>query len=180
MEKGNRQPIRFEAKVLRERQHEYTQVKRELWGVVLAIKSDRDYLIEVEVVIETDCLLILEMMRCCLHYKVIISLPRNLFCTMFKKSRGKVAVNDILVCSEILSRHCYDLYANFSKIYRAFIAHLPRVYTQIYHIYFHLYIHKIKLKNIYSKKRSFYSFCSQFENIYISSKAFSFQKVFLF
>ena len=30
-----------------------------------AIKSDRDYLIGAEVVIETDCLPILGMMRCC-------------------------------------------------------------------------------------------------------------------
>ena len=34
-------------------------------GVVSAIKSDRDYLIGAEVVIETDCLPILGMMRCC-------------------------------------------------------------------------------------------------------------------
>ena len=61
---GSRYPIRFGAKVLNERQRGYAQVKRELWGVVSAIKSDRDYLIGAEVVIETDCLLILEMMRC--------------------------------------------------------------------------------------------------------------------
>ena len=42
---GSRYPIRFGAKVLKERQHGYAQVKRELWGVVSAIKSDRDYLI---------------------------------------------------------------------------------------------------------------------------------------
>jgi hypothetical protein len=63
--KGNRQPIRFGAKVLSERQRGYAQVKRELWGIVSAIKSDRDYLIGAEVVIETDCLPILGMMRCC-------------------------------------------------------------------------------------------------------------------
>ena len=34
-------------------------------GVVSAIKSDQDYLIGAEVVIETDCLPILGMMRCC-------------------------------------------------------------------------------------------------------------------
>ena len=42
------------------------KVKRELWGVVSAIKSDRDYLIGAEAVIETDCLPILGMMRCCM------------------------------------------------------------------------------------------------------------------
>ena len=62
---GSRYPIRFGAKVLNERQRGYAQVKRELWGVVSAIKSDRDYLIGAEVVIETDCLPILGMMRCC-------------------------------------------------------------------------------------------------------------------
>ena len=58
--------IRFGAKVLNERQHGYVQVKRELWGVVSAIKSDQDYLIGAEVVIETDYLSILGMMRCCM------------------------------------------------------------------------------------------------------------------
>ena len=42
---GSRYPIRFGAKVLNERQRGYAQVKRELWGVVSAIKADRDYLI---------------------------------------------------------------------------------------------------------------------------------------
>ena len=62
---GARYPIRFGAKVLNERQRGYANVKRELWGVVSAIKSDRDYFIGAKVVIETDCLLILGMMRCC-------------------------------------------------------------------------------------------------------------------
>ena len=47
------------------KQRRYAQVKRELWGVVSETKSNRDYLIGAEVVIETDCLLILGMMRCC-------------------------------------------------------------------------------------------------------------------
>ena len=64
-EEGSRYPIRFGAKVLNDRQRGYAQVKRELWGVVTAIKTDRDYLIGAEVVIETDCLPILGMMRCC-------------------------------------------------------------------------------------------------------------------
>jgi hypothetical protein len=36
-------------------------VKRELWGIVSTIKSDRDYLIGAEVIIKTDCLPILGM-----------------------------------------------------------------------------------------------------------------------
>jgi hypothetical protein len=47
--------------VLSERQRKYAQVKRELWGIVSAIKSDREYLIGAEVVIETDFLPILGM-----------------------------------------------------------------------------------------------------------------------
>ena len=62
---GDRDPIRFGAKVLNERQRKYAQVKRELWGIVTAIKTDREYLIGAEVIIETDCLPVLGMMRCC-------------------------------------------------------------------------------------------------------------------
>ena len=58
-------PIRFRAKVLNKRQCGYVKVKRELWGVLSAIKSDRDYLIGDEVVTDMDCLPILRMMRCC-------------------------------------------------------------------------------------------------------------------
>jgi hypothetical protein len=51
--------------MLSERQRGYAQVKRELWGIVSAIKADRDHLIETEVVIETDCLPILGMVSEC-------------------------------------------------------------------------------------------------------------------
>jgi hypothetical protein len=64
-EDGERYAIRFGAKVLSERQRKYAQVKRELWGIVSAIKSDREYLIGAEVVIETDCLPILGMVSGC-------------------------------------------------------------------------------------------------------------------
>ena len=43
-EDGIRLPIRFGAKVLSERQRGYAQVKRELWGIVSAVKNDKDYL----------------------------------------------------------------------------------------------------------------------------------------
>ena len=39
-------PIGLGAKVLNEKQHRYAQVKRELWGIVSAIKSDRDNLLD--------------------------------------------------------------------------------------------------------------------------------------
>ena len=39
---GLRYPIRFGENVFNERQRGYAQVKRELWGVVLAIKADQD------------------------------------------------------------------------------------------------------------------------------------------
>ena len=51
----NRYAIRFGAKVLGDKQSRYAQVKRELWGIVSVIKSDRDYLIGAKVIIETDC-----------------------------------------------------------------------------------------------------------------------------
>jgi hypothetical protein len=60
-EDGERFPIRFGAKVLRERQRGYAQVKHELWGIVSAVKADRDHLIGMEVVRKTDCLPILGM-----------------------------------------------------------------------------------------------------------------------
>ena len=40
-------------------------MKRELWGIVSAVKIDRDYLIGTEVIIETDCLPILGMISGC-------------------------------------------------------------------------------------------------------------------
>ena len=61
----NRYAIRFGAKVLSDRQRRYAQVKRELWGIISAIKSDCDYLIGVEVIIETDYLTILGMIAGC-------------------------------------------------------------------------------------------------------------------
>ena len=62
---GTRFPIRFGVKVLSERQRGYAQVKRELWGIVLAVKADKDYLIGTEVIIEMDCLPILDMVSGC-------------------------------------------------------------------------------------------------------------------
>jgi hypothetical protein len=40
-------------------------VKRELWGIVSAIKCNNDYLIGAEVIIETNCLPILGMISGC-------------------------------------------------------------------------------------------------------------------
>ena len=55
-EEGNvRYAVQFGAKVLSEREQRYAQVKRELWGIVSAVKTDKDYLIGSEVIIETDC-----------------------------------------------------------------------------------------------------------------------------
>jgi hypothetical protein len=51
--------------VLSDRQKNYAQLKRELWGTVSAVKSDREYLIGAEVVIETDFLPILGMISGC-------------------------------------------------------------------------------------------------------------------
>ena len=57
--------IQFSAEVLSERQRGYTQVKRELWGIISVVKADKDYLIGTDVIIETDCLPILGMVFGC-------------------------------------------------------------------------------------------------------------------
>ncbi|KAL3697011.1 hypothetical protein R1sor_011087 [Riccia sorocarpa] len=64
-ENGNRIAVRFGARVLSSRQREYPQVKRELWGVVIAMKAERNYLIGAVVVVETDCLPLLGMITNC-------------------------------------------------------------------------------------------------------------------
>ena len=64
-ESSTRLPIRFGTKVLSERQGGYAQVKREFWGIIPAVKADKDYLIRTEVIIETDCLPILGMVSGC-------------------------------------------------------------------------------------------------------------------
>ena len=62
---GNRYATRFGAKVLSGRQRNYPQIKRELWGVVTAMKNDKEYLIGAEVIVETDCLPLLGMISSC-------------------------------------------------------------------------------------------------------------------
>ena len=47
--------------LLRDKQRTYAQVKRKLWKIVSIVKADRDYLIGLEVIIETDCLPIFGM-----------------------------------------------------------------------------------------------------------------------
>ena len=64
-ENGMRLPIRFGAKVLSERPRGNAQVKRELWGIISAVKADKYYLIGTEVIIETECLPILGMVPGC-------------------------------------------------------------------------------------------------------------------
>jgi len=61
----NRYVVRFGAKVLNSRQRGYAQVKRELWGMVTAMKNEKEYLIGATVVVETDCLPLLGMIATC-------------------------------------------------------------------------------------------------------------------
>ena len=65
VENNARFPSRFGAKVLSKRQQGYAQVKRELWGIISMVNVDMDYLIGMEVIIETDCLPILGMVSEC-------------------------------------------------------------------------------------------------------------------
>mgnify|MGYP007076046589 CR=1 FL=1 len=53
------------AKVLSERERKYAQVKREVWRIVMVVITGRDYLIKAKVVIETNCLPILDMIFEC-------------------------------------------------------------------------------------------------------------------
>ena len=46
-------------------QRKYAEVKRELWGIVTLVKTDRDYLIGAEVIIETNCLPVLGIIANC-------------------------------------------------------------------------------------------------------------------
>ena len=64
-ENGNRYAIRFGAKVLSSHQRGYAQVKRELWGVVIALKCDKEYFIGASVIVETDWLPLLGMISSC-------------------------------------------------------------------------------------------------------------------
>ena len=64
-EDQHRYAIRFGAKILNDRQRNYAQVKRELWGLLTALKTDRDYLIGANVVVETDCLPLIGMVESC-------------------------------------------------------------------------------------------------------------------
>jgi hypothetical protein len=62
---GKRFTIRFGARILTERQRAYPQVKKELLGVLTALKAERNYLIGANVVLETDCLPLLGMIANC-------------------------------------------------------------------------------------------------------------------
>ncbi|MCO5614343.1 hypothetical protein L7F22_068622 [Adiantum nelumboides] len=56
---------RMENDVLSTRQRDYPQVKRELWGVVTALKCDKEYFIGASVMVETDCLPLIGMIANC-------------------------------------------------------------------------------------------------------------------
>ena len=64
-EEAHRYVVRFGAKVLSARQRNYPQIKRELWGMVTALKNEKEYLIGACVVVETDCLPLLGMITSC-------------------------------------------------------------------------------------------------------------------
>ena len=61
----HRYAIRFGAKVLSMRQRNYPQIKRELWGIVTALKIDKEYFIGAYVIVETDCLPLIGMIASC-------------------------------------------------------------------------------------------------------------------
>ena len=53
-EDGHQYAVCFGAKILLVRQRVYPQVKRELWGVVTALKCDKEYFIGASVMVEID------------------------------------------------------------------------------------------------------------------------------
>ncbi|MCO5604917.1 hypothetical protein L7F22_059092 [Adiantum nelumboides] len=52
-DEGHMYAVRFGAKVLNARQRGYSEVKRELWGVVIALKYDKGYFIGASIVVGT-------------------------------------------------------------------------------------------------------------------------------
>lgn len=64
-EDGHRTAARFGAKIFNERQQRYPQIKRELWGMRIALRQEREFLIGAHVVVETDCLPLLGMIANC-------------------------------------------------------------------------------------------------------------------
>jgi hypothetical protein len=64
-EEGRRFATRLGARTLSERQRKYPQHKRELWGIVTAMKVEKNYLIGTYVVLETDCLPLISMIASC-------------------------------------------------------------------------------------------------------------------
>ncbi|KAL3702292.1 hypothetical protein R1sor_020314 [Riccia sorocarpa] len=62
---GVRFAKRFGAKILTGRQRDYSQVKRELWDVYTALRTDRNFLIGAAVMLETDCLPLLGIIANC-------------------------------------------------------------------------------------------------------------------
>ena len=64
-EEAKRYAVIFGAKVLNQRQRKYSQVKRELWGVITALKTEKGYCIVAYVIVETDCFPLLGMISKC-------------------------------------------------------------------------------------------------------------------
>ncbi|KAL3689190.1 hypothetical protein R1sor_015499 [Riccia sorocarpa] len=105
-EQGVRFASRFGAKILPSRQRDYPQVKRELWGVRTAMRTDRDFLIGAQVVLETDCLPLLGMIANCttpdIHMLRWIAYIRSL------NPELRHIVGKVNVVADMLSRARYE------------------------------------------------------------------------
>ena len=53
------------SQILIEKQRAYPQVKRKFLGALIALKAERNHLICANVVLETDCLLLLDIIANC-------------------------------------------------------------------------------------------------------------------
>jgi hypothetical protein len=67
MKNDVRRPARFGARLLHDAQKNYSQLKKELWGMMIALKSDVIYLRGANLIIETDCLPLLGIIKNCEH-----------------------------------------------------------------------------------------------------------------
>ena len=105
-DEGRRFAARFGAKIFAERQRRYPQIKRELWGARCCMRQERNHLIGAYVVLETDCLPLLGMIKNC-DTPDIAMLRWIAFICMFNPELKHIAGKDNPV-ADMLSRARYE------------------------------------------------------------------------
>ncbi|KAL3688083.1 hypothetical protein R1sor_014392 [Riccia sorocarpa] len=105
-ETGVRFVTRFGAKILAGRRRDYPQMKRELWGVYTALRTDRDFLIAASVLMETECLPQLGMITIC-STPYIMMLRWIAYIRSFNPELKHIAKKENVV-AKMLSRSQYE------------------------------------------------------------------------